>query len=176
MPISPWAKFFEMAKKEAYYNNTVFLIIADHSTRLRGQDLIPIDKFHIPGIIIAPHLKPRVFEKIASQIDMTPTLLDIMGISTELPIFGRPLLSLPEHEPGRAIMQYATTRALMVGDRVLVQQPEKPSEQFTYRNERLHPVPLDPEFDRDALAYALVPEYLNSQQPALLPAENHSRQ
>ena len=89
-------KFFEMAKKEAYYANTVFLIIADHSTRLRGQDLIPIDKFHIPGIIIAPHLKPRVFEKIASQIDMTPTLLDIMGISTELPIFGRPLLSLPE--------------------------------------------------------------------------------
>ena len=63
---------------------------------------------------------------------MTPTLLDIMGISTELPIFGRPLLSLPENEPGRAIMQYATTRALMVGDRVLVQQPEKPSEQFTY--------------------------------------------
>ena len=36
-------------------------------------------------------------------------------------------------------MQYATTRALMVGDRVLVQQPEKPSEQFTYRDERLAP-------------------------------------
>ena len=128
-------KFFELAKKEAYYNNTVFLIIADHSTRMRGQDLIPIEKFHIPGIIIAPHLKPRVFEKIASQIDMTPTLLDIMGISAELPIFGRPLLSVPENEPGRAIMQYATTRALMVGDRVLVQQPEKPSEQFTYSDE-----------------------------------------
>jgi len=158
--------FFAQAKKEAYYNNTVFLIIADHSTRMRGQDLIPIEKFHIPGIIIAPHLKPRVFEKISSQADMTPTLLDIMGISTELPIFGRPLLSMPEQEPGRAVMQYATTRALMVGDRVLVQQPEKPSEQFTYSDNRLHPMPLDPEFAQDALAYALLPGYLNSKKQA----------
>ena len=159
-------QFFEQAKKEAYYNNTVFLIIADHSTRLRGQDLIPIEKFHIPGIIIAPHLKPRVFEKLSSQLDMTPTLLDIMGISTELPIFGRPLLSVPENEPGRAVMQYATTRGLMVGDRVLVQQPEKPSEQFIYSDKRLHPVSLDPEFALDALAYALLPGYLNSQKQA----------
>jgi phosphoglycerol transferase MdoB-like AlkP superfamily enzyme len=169
-------KFFKAAEKEAYYNNTVFLIIADHSTRLRGQDLIPIDKFHIPGIIIAPHLKPRVFEKIASQIDITPTLLDIMGISTNLPVFGRPLLSLPENEPGRAVMQHATTRALMVGDRVLVQQPEKPSEQFTYRDERLHPMPLDPEFDLDALAYALVPDLMNSSRPIMAAKEKRSYQ
>jgi len=157
-------KFFEQAQKEAYYKNTVFLIIADHSTRMRGQDLIPIEKFHIPGIIIAPNLKPRVFEKISSQIDMTPTLLDIMGISAELPMIGRPLLSLPEQEPGRAIMQYATTRGLMVGDRVLVQQPDKPSEQFTYSDadKRLHPTPLDPELAQDGLAYALLPGYLNS--------------
>ncbi len=39
-------KFFEMAKKENYYENTVFLIIADHSTRLRGQDLVPINRTH----------------------------------------------------------------------------------------------------------------------------------
>jgi phosphoglycerol transferase MdoB-like AlkP superfamily enzyme len=162
-------KFFEQAKKEPYYNNTVFLIIADHSTRMRGQDLIPIEKFHIPGIIIAPHLKPRVIEKIASQIDMTPTLLDIMGISAGLPLIGRPLLSMPEKEPGRAIMQYATTRALMVGDRVLVQQPEKPSEQFTYSGNRLHPAILDPEFALDGLAYALLPGYLNNGKPAGIP-------
>ena len=155
-------KFFEMARKEAYFNNTVFLIIADHSTRLRGQDLIPVEKFHIPGIIIAPHLKPRFFEKIASQIDMTPTLLDIMGISTELPMIGRPLLSLPEQEPGRAVMQYGTTRALMVGGRVLVQQPKKTSKQFTYSDKRLHPASLDPELAIDSLAYALLPGYLNS--------------
>jgi phosphoglycerol transferase MdoB-like AlkP superfamily enzyme len=161
-------KFFELAKKEAYYTNTVFLIIADHSTRLRGQDLIPIEKFHIPGIIIAPHLAPRAIEKIASQIDMTPTLLDIMGISTELPIIGRPLLSLPEQEPGRAVMQYGTTRALMVGNTVIVQQPEEQPLQFMYNDsdERLHPMPLDTELAQDALAYALLPGYLNSQEQA----------
>ena len=153
-------KFFEMAKKEAYYRSTVFLVIADHSTRLRGQDLIPIKKFHIPGLIIAPHIKPGLYEKVASQIDMTPTLLDLMGISAELPMIGRPLLSLPEQEPGRAIMQYGTTRALMRGDRVLVQQPETAPEQFTYDGNRLSPAPLDPDFARESLAYALLPGYL----------------
>jgi phosphoglycerol transferase MdoB-like AlkP superfamily enzyme len=155
-------RFFEMARKEAYYSSTVFLIIADHSTRLIGQGLIPVEKFHIPGIIIAPHLKHRVIEKIASQVDMTPTLLDVMGISAELPIIGRPLLSLPEEEPGRAIMQYATTHGLMVGNKVLVQQPDKPPEQFTYSDKYLHPAILDPELALDGLAYALLPGYLNS--------------
>jgi phosphoglycerol transferase MdoB-like AlkP superfamily enzyme len=171
-------KFFELAKKEAYYTNTVFLIIADHSTRLRGQDLIPIEKFHIPGIIIAPHLAPRAIEKIASQIDMTPTLLDIMGISTELPIIGRPLLSLPEQEPGRAVMQYGTTRALMVGNTVIVQQPEEQPLQFMYNDsdERLHPMPLDTELAQDALAYALLPGYLNSQEQARPSRESRNNQ
>lgn len=92
-----------------------------------------------------------------------------MGISAELPIIGRPLLSLPEEEPGRAIMQYATTHGLMVGDRVLVQQPDKPSEQFTYSDKRLHPAILDPGLALDGLAYALLPGYLNSNRHTDIP-------
>ncbi len=160
-----------MARKEAYYNNTVFLIIADHSTRLRGQDLIPVEKFHIPGIIIAPHLTPRVIEKIASQIDMTPTLLDIMGISAELPMIGRPLLSLPEQEPGRAIMQYGTTRALMVGDRVLVQQPEKPSHSSSTAmlTSACIRQPLIPNLPVTPLPMPCCPDYLNNGKPTVIP-------
>ncbi|MBN2109140.1 MAG: sulfatase-like hydrolase/transferase [Deltaproteobacteria bacterium] len=155
-------KFFEVAQKEAYYKNTVFLVIADHSTRLRGRDLIPVEKFHIPALILAPHLPPLVIEKIVSQIDMTPTLLDIMGISADLPIIGRPILSLPEQVPGRAVLQYGTTHALMVGTTVIVQQPDKQPAQFIYSDadKRLHPAPLDPELAGDALAYSLLPDYL----------------
>ena len=110
--------FFDMAKKESYYENTVFLVIADHSTRLRGEDLLPVHKFHIPGLIIGPQVKPGTHEKVASQIDMPPTLLDLIGIDAETPLIGRPLVSLPEDTPGRAIMQYGSTHAFMVGDQV----------------------------------------------------------
>ena len=72
-------KFFDAAKKEPYYKNTLFLVIADHSARLQGLDLIPVRKFHIPGLLIGPAVKPGVYDRVASQIDMPPTLLDLMG-------------------------------------------------------------------------------------------------
>jgi phosphoglycerol transferase MdoB-like AlkP superfamily enzyme len=161
--------FFETAKKEAYYGRTVFLVIADHGTRLRGQSLIPIQKYHIPGLIIAPHLRPGTYEKTASQIDMTPTLLDIMGISTDLPLIGRPLLSISENMPGRAIMQYGNTHALLVDSSLVVQQPEKEPVQFTCAGEQLKPCQLDADLARDAIAYALLPDYLAAEKLHRLP-------
>ncbi len=50
-------KFFELAKKEKYFENSVFIVIADHNTRTFGKSLIPIHKFHIPALIIAPNVK-----------------------------------------------------------------------------------------------------------------------
>ena len=162
-------KFFETAKKEAYYQNTVFLIIADHSTKLHGQSLIPIRKFHIPGIIIAPHLKPAVYDRLASQIDMTPTLLDVLGLSVDMPLLGRPLLSVPAGLPGRAIMQYGDMHALMVESTIVLQQPDKKPRQFTVSGETLTPCRLEQELAKDALAYALLPDYFAAENLYRMP-------
>jgi len=164
-------KFFEIAKKEAYYKNTLFLIIADHSTRLQGQDLIPVHKFHITGLLIGPNVKPGTYDKVASQIDMTPTLLDLMGISTVQPCPGRALFSLPGSLPGRAILQYEDTNAFMENDRVMLQRPGLAPAQFLYAGGRLVPAATDPEFAKNALAHALLPGYLYYNQLHHLPAE-----
>ena len=164
-------KFFEMAKKESYYKNTLFLIIADHSTRLQGQDLIPVHKFHITGLLIGPNVKPGTYDKVASQIDMTPTLLDLMGISTEHPVPGRALLSLPDTIKGRAIMQYGDTNAFMEDNRVVLLQPHMEPEQFVYSDGRLTSAELDPELAKNALAHALLPGYLYYNQLYHLPPE-----
>jgi phosphoglycerol transferase MdoB-like AlkP superfamily enzyme len=153
-------EFFEMAKKEKYYENTVFLIVADHSTRLRGQDLVPIHKFHIPGIIIGPGIGPGKYEKVCSQIDMPSTLLDLIGISATHPFIGKPLLSITENIPGRAIMQYAEANAFMTGNDVVIHRPEMEPSQYVYQNERLVQTELDPELAEKALAHALLPGYL----------------
>jgi len=156
--------FFDMAKKEDYYENTIFLVIADHSTRLRGQDLVPIHKFHIPGLIIGPNVKPDCYKKVASQLDMPPTLLDLMGISAQTPLIGRPLLSLPENIPGRAVMQYGSTHAFMVDDQVIIQRPNMEPVQFVYKNGTMTPTAVVPELANDALAHALLPAYLYRKQ------------
>jgi len=162
-------QFFKTAKKESYYKNTIFLIIADHSTRLRGQDLIPIHKFHIPGLIIGPHVEPGEYEKIASQIDMAPTLLDLMGISSYHPLIGRPLLSLPDNISGRAIMQYGTTHAFMVDNQVIIHRPLLEPLQFTYKDGRLIQSDIDSELLNCALAHALLPGYLYYNRLYFLP-------
>jgi len=156
-------RFFDRAKKEKYYKNTVFLVVADHSTRLRGQDLIPVDKFHIPGLIIGPGVSPGKYEKICSQVDMPTTLLDIMGVNAVHPFIGRPLFSLPKNVPGRAVMQYGDVNAYVSGNKVVVNRPEMDPCQYVYRNGCLIPSEPDPELFERALAHALLPGYLYHQ-------------
>jgi len=150
-------ELFRMAKQEEYYKNTVWVVVADHSTRVYGEDLIPVRKFHIPGLIIGPGIEPGTYDKVASQADLTPTVLSFLGVDTVHPMLGRDVLALSPGTPGRAILQQFDTHALMVDDQVLVHQPSLPVRQFTYVDKHLEPHDLDPELGRDSLAYALLP-------------------
>jgi phosphoglycerol transferase MdoB-like AlkP superfamily enzyme len=162
--------FFDTAKTAAYYENTLFLVIADHSTRLRGQDLIPINKFHIPGLIIAPGIEPGSYDRVASQIDMPSTVLDIMGIRCRDPMIGQSLRSMPENMPGRAVMQYGDTHAYLLENNLVVQRPKMKALQFSVTADRqLVPTDLDPEMQKDALAYALLPGLLYNNKSYRLP-------
>ena len=134
-----------------------------------GDDLIPVDKFHIPALIIGPGFTPGTYDKVASQVDLMPTVLPFLGLDLEHPMLGRDVLALPADAPGRAIMQQFDTHALMVGDRVIVHQPLADPLQFVFQNRRLGPVELDPEFERDGLAHELAPWLLYSESRHRLP-------
>jgi phosphoglycerol transferase MdoB-like AlkP superfamily enzyme len=155
-------KFFEMAKKEAYFKNTIFIVIADHNTRTYGKNLVPINKFHIPALIIGPGVaKGAVYSKLSSQIDIPPTLLDMIGINVTTPMPGRDLLKLPESTTGRSIMQFNGNNAFRVGNQVVILQPFKEPVQFELKNDTTFiPVKLNPELAKDALANVAAASYL----------------
>ncbi|MFD2823813.1 LTA synthase family protein [Lacinutrix iliipiscaria] len=124
-------EFFKIAKKEAYYNNTVFIIIADHNTRTWGDDLIPVNKFHIPALIIAPNIDGGMtYDKLLSQIDIPPSLLDLIGVDIETPMVGRNIFTLNDSIKGRAMMQFHSTNAFRNGEDLIVLQPGKEALQF----------------------------------------------
>lgn len=152
-------QFFRQARTRPYWGNTYFLLVSDHDTRVFGAALVPINKFHIPGLIIGPGIKPASYDRLASQIDLAPTLLDMMGISSSHPFIGHNLLALPDDFPGRAIMQYGNNHAYRVADDIVVHQPDKPAQQFQYLNGELIEKSLDPELARIAKAHALWPMY-----------------
>jgi phosphoglycerol transferase MdoB-like AlkP superfamily enzyme len=98
-------KFIAEAKKQDYWKDTVFLIVADHDNRVYGNSLVPIHKFHIPGLIMGADIGPKSIKTIASQIDLGPTLLSLMGVSSTHPMIGRDLAKESE-APGRAMLQF----------------------------------------------------------------------
>lgn len=162
-------EFFRLARQESYYENTVFLVVADHNTRVFGADLVPVNKFHIPGLIIAPNVRAGTYDKLASQIDLAPTLLSLLGVEAVHPMVGRDLLALPAETPGRAFMQYGETNAYRVEDRVVIHQPGKLPLQFRYVDQQLVPAELDPELAQDALAHLQLPSVLYQKQLYRLP-------
>ncbi len=150
-------KFFELAKKEAYFKNTIFVVIADHNTRTFGQALVPIHKFHIPALIIAPNIvKGSKYENLASQIDIPSTVLALSGITTKSPMPGRNLLKLPTNTKGRSIMMFNETFAFKVENDVIIINPNAEPLQFKVEKDSVFkPVTLDKEFAKDALAHII---------------------
>lgn len=155
-------KFFEMAKKEDYYKNTIFIIIADHNTRTYGKHLVPIHKFHIPALIIGPGFpKGEKYTKLCSQIDIQPTFLSKIGMNLCTPMPGRNLLALPENVKGRSIMQFNDINAFRVDNQVVIMQPNKNPLQFKVEKDTVFtPVTLNKELAKDALAHVITASYL----------------
>ena len=101
-----WAigRFVEQARTRPWFANTLFVIVAEHTHKGRGKQELPIENYHIPLIMYAPaHVKPGRVDTIASQIDVSPTVLGLLGISYRSRFFGHDILrDGPSHE--RALM------------------------------------------------------------------------
>lgn len=119
-------RFIDQARASAYWQDTLFLIVADHDIRVRGNELVPIERFHIPGLILGADIQPRSIKTIASQIDLPVTMLSLMGVETIHPMIGRDLSAEPAGQAGRAMMQYENHFAWMEDDTVVVLRPGKP--------------------------------------------------
>lgn len=115
-------KFIREAKKQAYWKDTVFLIVADHDNRVYGDSLVPIKKFHIPGLILGADIEPKRIETIASQVDLAPTLLSLLGVSSTHPMIGRDLVK-DSTTPGRALIQFNDYFAYLEGSHATVLRP-----------------------------------------------------
>jgi phosphoglycerol transferase MdoB-like AlkP superfamily enzyme len=126
-------QFFQRARASDYWDDTVFLVVSDHNSRVYGSEIVPVERFHIPGLILGGSIQPQAFVPVASQIDMGPTLLSLIGINSEHPMIGHDLtVASAKTAPGRAIMQYNGTQAYMQGNEVVVLQKDMPIRQFDY--------------------------------------------
>ncbi len=83
--------FMKKAKKEPWFDNTIFIFMADHtigfgddSSMFEGTNISiknrELEEMRIPLVIYAPKIfKPKVIKTIGSQADILPTLVDILN-------------------------------------------------------------------------------------------------
>jgi phosphoglycerol transferase MdoB-like AlkP superfamily enzyme len=85
-------RFIDQARDKPWFADTLFVIVADHCASAAGKSKLPVPGYHIPLILYAPALlPPGRNEHLASQIDIPPTLLDIMGLPGDDHFFGNSL-------------------------------------------------------------------------------------
>jgi len=90
-----WAigHFIEQARTRPWFDDTLFVIVADHCASVAGRTRLPPDRYRIPAIFYAPaHLAPRTVGHLASQIDLVPTMLAWLGIDDGGRFVGQDLL------------------------------------------------------------------------------------
>lgn len=171
-------EFFKKAKTSAYWKDTVFLVVADHDIRVRGDTLVPIERFHIPGLILGADIKPKTITAIASQIDLPVTVLSLMGISEPHPMTGQDLSNIPADYLGRAMMQYNYNFAWMQqtadANHVVVLREDKPATFGVYDMQKKHlnetATPANAkDIEQRALANSLLPALLYTEQRYRLP-------
>jgi len=121
-------KFFEMASKQPWFKNTIFVIVADHCASSAGKTELPLDKYRIPAFIYDPTAKAEKCNKLMSQIDLMPTLFGLLHFSYESKFFGQDVLK-SDYQPRAFIATYQDLG--LIKDNVLtILSPRQQVKQF----------------------------------------------
>lgn len=150
--------FIERMKQSPAWDHTLFLIVSDHNSRVYGDALIPVDRFHVPALILGGGVQARRVGAVASQIDLLPTILPLLGVEGDSPAVGVDLLS-PEHArcAGRAVMQFNDVQGFLEGEHLVVLRKGMQPEEFEWKDHRLVQEPVRQDLEEKAEAYALWP-------------------
>ncbi|MFJ2539107.1 MULTISPECIES: LTA synthase family protein [unclassified Pseudomonas] len=134
MRYSDWAlgQFFEKARKEPYFKETLFVIVGDHGFGNERQITeMDLGRFYVPMLMIAPGIQEKFGTRdhtVGTQIDIVPTIMGRLGGEVRHQCWGRDLLNLPEGDTGFGVIKPSgseQTTAIVTADQVLVLPKEK---------------------------------------------------
>ena len=96
-------KYFETAKKQPWFENTIFVITGDHTNKVYYSEYQKnLNIFAVPLIFYSPNpiygLKGKNNE-LAQQIDIYPTLSELIGYNKPIRSWGRSLISPEKYKP-----------------------------------------------------------------------------
>jgi phosphoglycerol transferase MdoB-like AlkP superfamily enzyme len=152
-----WAigQFVEQARTRPWFDETLFVFVADHCAAVAGKTKIPVDGYRIAMMFYAPKLvAPGVFERTVSQVDLPPTLLDVLQVDGDDYFFGRSVFELPMSAERAFVSNYQSLGYLKDGV-LTVLSPGRRVDAFRVdpATGASTPMAVDSRLEREAIAY-----------------------
>ncbi|HNI37890.1 MAG TPA: LTA synthase family protein, partial [Pseudomonadales bacterium] len=139
MRYADWAlgQFFAKVEKEPWYNNTIFVLVGDHGFGTNNQVTdIDLLRFRVPLLIIGPKVREiygATTDRVATQNDIAPTIMGLLGDSFTHQCWGRDVLSVKD--AGFALIKPSGNDEIvgfLRDDRIVVKRPNAPATLYRY--------------------------------------------
>ncbi len=122
-------RFLDAAREEPWFDDTLFVLVADHGRHLRGGVAPDLPGCRIPLLLYAPgRVAPARVSRLASQLDVAPTVMGLLGGAYEGCFFGADLLA-PD-APARAMVTVGDYVGWIEDELVVVWLPDGGFEYF----------------------------------------------
>lgn len=130
-----WAvgQFMASARKQEWFEDTLFVFVGDHGFGVPPNITeVSLLHMHVPLLFYAPALfgsNRGVRHQTASQLDILPSILGLLGLDSPHQAFGRDLFRLPPDDPGHAYVKRPGAPMLgwIKGDEILVASTGSPA-------------------------------------------------
>jgi phosphoglycerol transferase MdoB-like AlkP superfamily enzyme len=129
-------RFFETARTQPWFKNTLFIITGDHTPPMRSKRYdTPLGRYMVPVLLYhptqpLPRLDPM---RVTQHVDLFHTVLDYTGARPRrVPMFGRSLFSAA---PGEAVLSTDATYWIVRREGVVERQPDGRERELAYRRE-----------------------------------------
>jgi len=147
-------QFIDEAKKKPWFKDTLVAIVADHCASVAGRTELPVADYRIPLIFYGPAIvRPGQFDRMISQIDIPPTLMDVLGTAGDDNLFGKE--TVEQTGPPRAFISNYQNLGYYKKDQLIVLKPKRRVEAYRVDPMTLESTPITP--DRilvdEAIAY-----------------------
>jgi phosphoglycerol transferase MdoB-like AlkP superfamily enzyme len=124
-------KFIKECHSKNWFNNTVFIIVADHCASSAGKTELPVNKYHIPLFIYSPaNILPAKCDKLMSQIDIGPTLLGLLNFNYTSHFFGFDIFKTAKADEHAFISTYQDL-GYIKGNKLVILSPVRKQEMKT---------------------------------------------
>jgi len=148
-------EFIHKASVKPWFNNTLFIILADHCAGSAGKAELPFMEYQIPFIIYNPGLvHPQKISKLCSQIDVAPTLLGVMNWSYKTKFFGKDIVKMaPEEE--RAFISNYQKLGYIKNNGLTILSPQQKITHYKIdpQTGEMKVEPIDPTIEKETITY-----------------------